>query len=199
MDASGLRERRRRDTETEIERSALALFAGRGFEKVTMDEVAAAAGVSTRTLFRYFPAKIDLALGRIRRIDDALRSAIDGATSLSALEERIDAELTRVLADPATAEHLTRVHHLIRDDAPLRAAADLAPRAAAPAPSAPGSDANTDGPTPLKQRVIAELATATLRAAFLSWVESGPGATPATLLSGYRGARGLRRSILDEE
>jgi len=197
MDASGLRERRRRDTETEIERSALALFAGRGFEKVTMDEVAAAAGVSTRTLFRYFPAKIDLALGRIRRIDDALRSAIDGATSLSALEERIDTELTRVLADPATAEHLTRVHHLIRDDAPLRAAADLAPRAAAP--SAPGSDANTDGATSLKQRVIAELATATLRAAFLSWVESGPGATPATLLSGYRAARELRRSILDEE
>lgn len=42
---------------------ALALFDERGFDEVTMAEVADAAGVSRRTLFRYFPSKPDLVWG----------------------------------------------------------------------------------------------------------------------------------------
>ncbi|MDO8389855.1 MAG: TetR family transcriptional regulator [Actinomycetota bacterium] len=51
----------------EYERAALELFAARGFREVTIDDVAEAAGVSARTLFRYFPTKEDFLLGMPRR------------------------------------------------------------------------------------------------------------------------------------
>jgi len=185
MDATGLRERRRRDTEAEVERSALALFAERGFDRVTMDDVAAAAGISTRTLFRYFPAKVDLVLGRLRRIDDALRPALDGSPSLTELEERIDAELARLLADPAVGDHLAKVHALLIDDAQLRAASAVALGGSAPAS---GSTA--------EQRLVTEIAGATLHASFVTWIDSGASATPSSLLREYRDTRALRRKVV---
>ena len=50
-------------TREEIEGVALGLFAERGFEATTVDDVAAAVGVGRRTLFRYFDSKNDIAWG----------------------------------------------------------------------------------------------------------------------------------------
>jgi AcrR family transcriptional regulator len=60
-------ERRRRILLSEYERIALELFAARGYHKVTVDAIADAAGITTRTLFRYFPSKQDCLLGFPRR------------------------------------------------------------------------------------------------------------------------------------
>ena len=46
-----------------VSRTALELFAERGFEETTVDDIADALGVSRRTLFRYFASKNDMAWG----------------------------------------------------------------------------------------------------------------------------------------
>ena len=50
-------------TRARVERAALDLFTLRGFENVTIDEVADAAGISRRTFFRYFATKADAVWG----------------------------------------------------------------------------------------------------------------------------------------
>jgi AcrR family transcriptional regulator len=56
----GLRERKKRLTREAIAAAAIELFKARGFESVTVAEVAAAADVSEKTVFNYFPTKEDL-------------------------------------------------------------------------------------------------------------------------------------------
>jgi AcrR family transcriptional regulator len=53
----GLRERRRRQTSADIRDAAVRLARARGFDKVTVDEICAEAGISSRTFFNYFPNK----------------------------------------------------------------------------------------------------------------------------------------------
>ena len=59
--------RRRNLLLAQYERIAWKLFAQHGYQAVTVDEIAEAAGVSARTLFRYFPTKEDFLLGFTRR------------------------------------------------------------------------------------------------------------------------------------
>ncbi|MFH9609693.1 TetR family transcriptional regulator [Streptomyces sp. NPDC017448] len=60
----GLRERKKQLTYQAVSDAAITLFLERGFDKVSVAEVAAAADISKPTLFRYFPAKEDLVLHR---------------------------------------------------------------------------------------------------------------------------------------
>ncbi|MFI7107746.1 TetR family transcriptional regulator [Nonomuraea sp. NPDC050227] len=61
---TGLRELQRQRVHEAISTAAITLFLERGFDEVPVTEIAAAAGVSKPTLFKYFPTKEDLVLHR---------------------------------------------------------------------------------------------------------------------------------------
>ena len=71
-----LRHRRRQQTRSEIVRAAFELFGRLGYERVSMDSVASAAGVSRATLFNYFPQKElilhDIAAARAEKLSNML-------------------------------------------------------------------------------------------------------------------------------
>jgi AcrR family transcriptional regulator len=54
-----LRERTRRAVRAEIAEAAVALFAERGFDETTVEDIARAVGMTKRSFFRYFPTKED--------------------------------------------------------------------------------------------------------------------------------------------
>jgi AcrR family transcriptional regulator len=57
---AGLRERKKERTRAQIQHEALQLFASRGYEQTTVEQIAEAAEVSVSTLFRYFTGKADI-------------------------------------------------------------------------------------------------------------------------------------------
>lgn len=60
-----------------VERVALRLFAERGFEQTTVEDIAAELGVGRRTVFRYFASKNDLVWGEFDRVLDRLRADLE--------------------------------------------------------------------------------------------------------------------------
>jgi AcrR family transcriptional regulator len=86
--AEGLRERKKQATRTHISDMATKLFMARGFEQVTIDDVAVAANVSKMTVFNYFPRKEDLFFDRSDDTQQLLRTALDrrgGRSPMAAL------------------------------------------------------------------------------------------------------------------
>lgn len=87
----GLAERKRQLVQDELTEAALKLLAFQGFEETTIDQIAAAAGVSRRTFFRYFRSKEDVIiefLGHLgQKLTEALQSRPAGEPPVTALRQ----------------------------------------------------------------------------------------------------------------
>ena len=109
---TGLRERHKQETRQAISDVATGMFADRGFDDVTIAQVAAAAGVAKMTVTNYFPRKEDLVFDRadaiVRGLADVIAAREPGESMLAAIcrdfAERVArADVTLGLSSPAFA------------------------------------------------------------------------------------------------
>jgi len=140
-----LTEWRKAETRLEIAREAVRLFTAKGVSATSAEEIAAAAGISPRTLWRYFPSKESCVLPLLTIGTDATARSLrhwpaeGGVTSLVDELERSGAELLARLPMLLDLVRLTRTEPALRrvwiqahSDAEPVFAAELARRAGAP-------------------------------------------------------------------
>ena len=124
--APGLRERKKLQTRQLMAETARRLFAERGFESVTVADVARAADVSEATVFNYFPTKEDLFYSGLEAFEEELLTAIrerDSGESVLTAFGRFVLEPRGLLAakDPESVERLAAISRVIEESPALLA------------------------------------------------------------------------------
>lgn len=106
----GLRETKKLQTRQTIAATGMRLFVTRGFDHVTVGEIAREAGVSEKTVFNYFPTKEDIFFDEVPERLEALADAVRGRQPGQSLVEAmhgLHAKQCRRLASPGFA-HFAR-------------------------------------------------------------------------------------------
>jgi AcrR family transcriptional regulator len=120
----GLRERKKQQTRELIADTAHRLFADRGFDAVTVAQIAREANVSEVTVFNYFPTKEDLFFGGMQffeeRLLDAVRTRAPGESVLEAFRRPVLAGFP-VLADHKRIKAIVAARNLISASPSLEA------------------------------------------------------------------------------
>jgi AcrR family transcriptional regulator len=128
--AEGLRERKKRLMRRQLSDTATEMFMERGFDAVRVAEIAAACGVSEKTVFNYFPTKESLILDRWQDTATALRAGLaePGHGPVRATLRILDDELAALISwlaaqpDPVRASaSVLRFGSLVRSTPSLRA------------------------------------------------------------------------------
>lgn len=100
---ASLRERTRAAMRAEVSEVAFRLFAEQGFGKTTVEQIAAEAGLSRTTFFRYFGTKEELVLGKMNEFGHEVAAALaarpEGERPWEALRRAFD-----VITEPRAAE-----------------------------------------------------------------------------------------------
>jgi AcrR family transcriptional regulator len=182
-----LRESKKRETRQRISDVATALFFARGFEEVTVDEIAVAAKVSKMTVFNYFARKEELMLDReddlkLQPFRQALRERPKGQAPIDALRARVellrDEKHPLAVIDPRMVEWWRVVANSPSLKARLRELADEAAEGLALELGGP----NPDGRTRLLAGMIV-LTVRTARDEALRLLERGASAKKANAAS----------------
>jgi AcrR family transcriptional regulator len=178
----GLRERKKAATRSSLSSAALALAAERGVDAVTVDEIAATAGVSSRTFFNYFATKEeafvaqDLALAQ--NLLDRLRAEPPDAplwsTLVRLLGDHLDGAGT-VTPAQALAEHAVRSHPSVLTQQ-FRQYAGLEADLVAEIARRTGTEARS-----LEPRLLAAALVAAMRTALQAWLDAGAVGSPRAL------------------
>ena len=106
-------ERKREIVRSELREVALGVFASDGFNAATVENIAAAAGISARTFFRYFPTKEDVVFDAQEAVGDAVaarfreRPQLEPATV--SLKHALLAAAAEIEADPRSLKLLTMI------------------------------------------------------------------------------------------
>jgi AcrR family transcriptional regulator len=179
----GLRERARSALKDSLGDIALELFEERGFDEVTVNDVAAAAGISPRSFFRYFPTKEDVVFGT--RMPDAglvrdelRRHLTDGTSGWQALHATFRSAVGRMEADAVTWKRVLRV---INRTAGLRAR-NLDKHLAWAAALVPEITASLGGDTELLAQTMVATALTCFDIALTQWADGAEGTSLGALI-----------------
>jgi AcrR family transcriptional regulator len=93
------RERTRLAVQRDISEVAMRLFLENGFDKVTVNQIAAEAGISPRSFFRYFATKEDAVLGHLAQAGLYLKAALEDRPATEAPWDALRAAFDTLLAD----------------------------------------------------------------------------------------------------
>lgn len=183
-----LRQRQREVAEEAISAAALTLFEDRGVQATSVEDIAKAADLSERTVFRYFPRKEDTALLAHARLRRALQRAVDDTRLESAPLERIRAAYADVLARFDESDHgvlsaLERVDRL-KGREPLLLQAGLRVDAEQSAWLA-GTLTDRAGLDPLRARLISEAVGLLFRQSMQYWADEHRHFTGLTLAASF--------------
>jgi AcrR family transcriptional regulator len=122
---TGLRERKKQQTRQRISDIATGLFLERGFEAVTVAEIAEAAEVSVNTVYNYFPAKEDLFFDRESEVVDrpsrVVRERRPGESAARALLRRSRADLEGSASPVGLNEGIVEFMRCVRESHALTA------------------------------------------------------------------------------
>jgi AcrR family transcriptional regulator len=160
----GRRDRKRQETRDRIAEAARTLFGERGFDGVTVAEIAEAADVSEQTVYNHFPTKEDLVLWRRGTFEAELLEAISGR----APEESALSAFHRFLTQPRGGQ--------APDDAAVRERIDVLLRTAMGS-RAPGAHEGTIMDSPglrARERSIVAGYTTSLAAMLAEDTGAGP-------------------------
>jgi AcrR family transcriptional regulator len=117
-------DRRRRLMRDELRSIAVDLFAERGFDEVTVDDIAAAAGISARTFFRYFATKDEVVLAYERRLHERLLTALHSRpANEGGVEALREAYIATSHVDPADRAKVLLLGRILLQASALRARA----------------------------------------------------------------------------
>ncbi|MEV5054335.1 TetR family transcriptional regulator [Arthrobacter sp. LAR12-1-1.1] len=109
----GLRQRTREAVREQIAEVALVMFDEQGFDETTVDQIAAAVGISPRSFFRYFASKEDVVLGDPMLYGEPVRQrlaqALESMPVWEALRSGFEAVVETVESNPEWALRATRV------------------------------------------------------------------------------------------
>ena len=111
--------RRRSTTQDHITNVALELFATRGFDEVSVDDVAHAAGIARRSLFRYYPSKNAIPWGDFDAHLDHMRDLLNAVPAEMPVREALRSALLAFnrFDDAETARHRQRMRVILQTDA----------------------------------------------------------------------------------
>ncbi|HEV7184097.1 MAG TPA: TetR family transcriptional regulator [Leifsonia sp.] len=111
VEAEARRPKRGRPVDVDPDRVALIAlrhFDEHGYEATTMDDIAAVAGVSRRTLFRYFPNKSALVWGGVEPVVERMRAELENASAAERTIDVVRRALTRAIQLPPDRLEATR-------------------------------------------------------------------------------------------
>lgn len=120
-DGEGLRERKRRLTRERITEAALTLFLERGFDATTVDDISAAAHVSKRSFFDYFPTKEDVVQAWQDEFGFKLAAAIAARPADEPLTRVVEEALISALKDATANPRNLAIGDLVHGTPALRA------------------------------------------------------------------------------